>query len=324
MVILVNASMLFYIFLFALQQSKTRQNAWLQSFLIWFLTEVVFVSTIVVLIVHYLVPTYIHKDVAKIKERLMQAIQDYHHKLESENVTESSSSSTKSDNPRDFNAADFLFVSTRIAKQLPDLPVAQIIASFSTPWPRQSYQHTADESTTYRSSLSFLYSSFGAVLFFLLSGFVSIPPGMQDAIVHSSSAAVVGYTVLLHVQLYNVFPALAFLPVFCLSIAGHFALQAHRSHAPKDKKKSHMLITAQVMPIEEDFTTDTTNTARKVSSLRVAEDTSINVYGEFDEDESMGYSKLSSESDEIDSNMLELYSVSVSDMGDLDFEKDVD
>ena len=55
-VLLVNAGMLMYIFLFALQQSKTRQSAWLQSFLIWFMCEVLFVSTIVVLLLHYIIP----------------------------------------------------------------------------------------------------------------------------------------------------------------------------------------------------------------------------------------------------------------------------
>jgi len=70
-IFIVNAAMLFYIFLFALQQSKNRQDAWFKSFLLWLLTEIVFISTISVLVLHQLVPAFIMKDIHKLKNKCL-------------------------------------------------------------------------------------------------------------------------------------------------------------------------------------------------------------------------------------------------------------
>jgi len=55
---------------------------------------------------------------------------------------------------------------------------------------------------------------------------VNLPQAMQDGVVHVAAAALVGYTVLLHTQLFNVLPVLAFLPLFCFCVVTHFAVRA--------------------------------------------------------------------------------------------------
>ena len=65
-VFIVNAGMMFYIFLFALMQTASRQSAWFQSFLLWIVVEILFVSSVMVFITHIFMPMLIMKDVSKI------------------------------------------------------------------------------------------------------------------------------------------------------------------------------------------------------------------------------------------------------------------
>lgn len=243
-VLLVNAGMLMYIFLFALQQSKTRQSAWLQSFLIWFMCEVLFVSTIVVLLLHYIIPNLTRHDVDKIREKLKDSLSSYHISLASANRRTDSE-----DAKGPFNTADYLFVSTRLAKQFPDLSVSKVISHFRTPWPRRSYLHIDDVSQLYKNGgIAFIFSSFGSILLFMLEGYVQLPQGLQEGIVHSTMAFGVGYTVLLHAQLFDLYPALAFLPLFVLIIAVHFYIHTSNSKVRSQPQDQSSI----VMPITDD------------------------------------------------------------------------
>ena len=243
-VLLVNTGMLVYIFLFALQQSKTRQNAWLQSFLIWFMCEVLFVSTIVVLLLHYVIPNLTRHDVDKIREKLKDSLSAYHVSLASANHR-TESEDTKSP----FNTADYFFVSARLAKRFPDLSVSKVIAHFRTPWPRRSYLHIDDVSQLYKNGgIAFFFSSFGSILLFMLGCYVQLPLGLQEGIVHSTMALGVGYTVLLHAQLFDLYPALAFLPLFVLIIVVHFYIQTSNSTVRSQQRDQ----SSMVMPITDD------------------------------------------------------------------------
>mmetsp|Transcript_33368 Transcript_33368/g.45722 ORF Transcript_33368/g.45722 Transcript_33368/m.45722 type:complete len:228 (+) Transcript_33368:3464-4147(+) len=107
-----------------------------------------------------------------------------------------------------------------------------MIAQFSTPWPRQSYQHVQDVSQAYKKGLMNGVGSFvGILLLFMLSSFVNLPQAMQDGVVHVAAAAVVGYAVLLHTQLFNVLPVLAFLPLFCFCLLTHFVIRTKSKSA---------------------------------------------------------------------------------------------
>jgi hypothetical protein len=133
-----------------------------------------------------------------------------------------------------FNSAEYLFVSHRLASSVMDneSKVANMILSFTTPWPKQSYQHIDDVSKNYDRKFSALGRSFSMIILFFLSSLLSVPPSIQDMIVQMSSTTVLGYTLLLHLQLYQIFPILIVVPTFFAGMIIHFYLQSN-----KGKKK---------------------------------------------------------------------------------------
>lgn len=223
-IVSLNLGMVFYIFLFALQQSNSRQSAWLQSFLLWLLTEIVFVSTLTVVVLHIVVPSFIMKDVVKLREKITDIINDYGRKMRGKEGEQ------KADDG-EFNATDFFFLSKKLAQRVPHLRAAQLISQFRTPWPRQCYQRVKDVSTSYNRGLQTGLGNFvGTVLVFFLSSFVNFPHSVQDGAVHMVGTTVVGYLVVLHSQLFLIAPVLAFLPLFVFIIVAHFALQSCKSN----------------------------------------------------------------------------------------------
>ena len=237
LILSLNTAMLFYVFLFALGQTKYRQDAWFRSFMIWISMEIFVVGTVIVLITHVILPSLIMPDVAKIKDKLVDSIREYQRDLKNRTAEE------KADAGETFNSAEFFFASSKLAKFYMDLPVAQIISKFSTPWPRQSYQHVVDVSHRYDRRFSGLSSSVGIILFFFIGNFLIAPPGVQDGMLHSLFTVAVGYLVLLHIQLYNVQPALAFIPLFTICVLVHFTVLSFRKR-PQSK-------IADVAPIME-------------------------------------------------------------------------
>ena len=250
-----NAAMLFYVFLFALRQTKYRQDAWFRSFLIWISMEVFAVGTVMVLITHVILPSLIMRDIAKIKEKLVESIRDYQRGLATKTATHNADTEE-----RLFNSAEFFFVSSKLAKCYMDLPVAKMISKFRTPWPRQSYHHVVNESQRYDTRFSGLFSSAGTIMFFFIGSFLSIPLGLQDGVLHSMFTVAVGYLVLLHIQLYNIQPALAFIPVFTILVALHFVVLSHRKMITNN--------VAAVTPIMDEQNNDNDDHAKKIASRR--------------------------------------------------------
>jgi rRNA-processing protein FCF1 len=179
-VFVINISMLYYIFLFAINQTKYRQNAWFRSFLLWIVVEIVFVGSIVVLITHFAIPSIIMKDVYKIKERLLVNIREYQKKIRLKQVEDLSSTKV-------FNAAEHLFLSNRVSKHFQHLSISKLILQFTTPYPRQSYLHVRDVSKTYDRKFSEIGSSVVNILIFLLGSLLNIPIAMQDTIIFCCS-----------------------------------------------------------------------------------------------------------------------------------------
>ena len=226
---LMNAGMMFYIFLFALTQTGPKQNAWFQSFAMWLVLEIVFVSTIMVLVTHILIPSLVMKDLTQIKRRLMDNIRDFNDKVNSQK--DGGLVKAEDDENVPFNAANYLFVSTRLARQFPDLKESKIIAQFSTPWPRQSYLRVQNVSKGYSKKFSALTRSASILVIFFVGNFLSIPPGLQDTVMQIVSTTGIGYVVLIHVQLFQIFPALVILPALVLAVLVHFAIQSSKADA---------------------------------------------------------------------------------------------
>eukprot|EP01039_Chlorochromonas_danica_P009601 gene9601-10612_t len=221
---LLNGGMLFYIFLFAISQDSARQSAWAKSFAMWLVAEIFFVSTCMVLLTHVALPAFIMKDVQKIKKKLADSLLHYHRQIRSAGLYAADQAAPPSQST--FNAAEYLFVSYRLAKAMPKVKTAQIISRYSTVWPRQSYQHVVDLSKSYDRKYAALTRSASLVVVFFLTNLLSVPLAVQDMVVHMASTAAIGYTFLVHIQLYTIYPVLVIIPTLFVGVVVHFLLRA--------------------------------------------------------------------------------------------------
>ncbi|RYG70304.1 hypothetical protein EON64_00530 [archaeon] len=226
---ILNLSMLFYIFLFAVSQDSHRQAAWAKSFGLWLVAEIILVSTFIVVFMHVIIPSFIMKDVKQIKSKLVESLVKYHNDLANNRQRNVSSTELSiSNNNEDFNSAEYLFVSYKLASQLPHLKTAEIIAHYETVWPRQSYQHISDVSKNYNRRFTALTQSASMVLMFFITNLLSVPLTIQDMIMQMVTTAMTGYTILIHLQLFQIFPVLVIIPAMFLGVVLHFIFQSHR------------------------------------------------------------------------------------------------
>jgi hypothetical protein len=233
---ILNLSMLFYVFLFAVSQDTYRQRAWAKSFGTWMVMEVLITSSIMVCVMHVFLPTLMLKEVTKIKGRLIQSIAKYHKALskqEAENKGGSYMISKKAhntdDEDDDLNTAKYLFVSYRLACLYPDLRVSQVIRQFSTPWPRQSYQHVTDFSKQYNKGTAAIYKSISMVAMFFVTNLLAVPLSMQDMVISMCTTVTTGYTILIHLQLYQIYPVLIAIPTILIAAIMHFFVESGKS-----------------------------------------------------------------------------------------------
>jgi len=225
-----DCGMLFYIFLFALTQTGSRQNAWFQSFAMWIVVEICLVSTAIVFVSHIVVPLLVMKDITQIKRRLIEDIREFNDRVNRKTVNNQNVDQIDEENEV-FNAAKYLFVSTRLAKHYPMLKQSKIISQFSTPWPRQSYHRVDNVSKQYDKKFSAFTKSASFLLMFFVGHFVSMPSCLQDILIQMSSTAAIGYVILLHLQLYQIYPALVILPISIIAIVVHFIIESGKSDA---------------------------------------------------------------------------------------------
>lgn len=234
-VILLNLGMWFYIFLFALNQTKHRQAAWFNSFVLWLVVEVLLISTVMALVTHVVIPSVIMKDVTMIKKKLLENFRDYYQRSRDGSSSRAEERTEGAEEQKDkqstFNAARYLFVSSRLAMAHPELREAKVIAHFSTPWPKQSYQHINEISKGYGRRFSAITKSISIILVFLLTSLLNIPSTFQDMVIHLAATSAMGYTILLHIQLFDIFPVLAFGPILALCAIVHFVVQSGKASA---------------------------------------------------------------------------------------------
>ena len=232
-VVLLNLGMLFYVYLFAMSQTQSRQSAWFWSFVMWFFFDVFVASTGVVLVTHLLIPLYVLSDVRTIKRKLLADITAFREKQSrSAGAVNSAQQATAlaagaGDGSAEFNAAKYLFTSWRVASLFPDLPESGLILQFSTPWPKKSFKREKKKvSRSYERRFSFLTQAVSRVLIFFVSRLVHLPVVVQDMLLHLGSTSGLGYVVLLMMDLSAVSPLLALVPVAGLAILVHFFISA--------------------------------------------------------------------------------------------------
>jgi hypothetical protein len=253
-----DCGMLFYIFLFALTQTGSRQNAWFQSFAMWIVVEICLVSTAIVFVSHIVVPLLVMKDITQIKRRLIENIREFNDKVNRKTADNQNVDQIDEENEV-FNAAKYLFVSTRLAKHYPMLKQSKIISQFSTPWPRQSYHRVDNVSKQYDKKFSAFTKSASFLLMFFVGHFVSMPSCLQDIVIQMSSTAAIGYVLLLHVQLYQIYPVLVILPISIIALVVHFIIESGKSDAkirlaklfPVNASRSRIIIRDESLKVNE-------------------------------------------------------------------------
>ena len=245
-----NAGMLFYVFLFGVSRDGHHQAAWAKSFAMWLIMEILMVSSVMVLLMNVLLPILTMKDVKKIKMRLIDTIVQYNRKLH-ETIGGANGKGDRSLETTStvFNAAQYLFVSYRLAREYPELRVSKIILAYETPWPRQSYLRTTQAVTqTYSRKFAAIYQAVTVLATYAITNFLTFPIHLQDMIVQISSTFVLGYTIIIHIQLYLIYPVLIVVPTIIIAAILHFFVKSSAAqhkietmkllHYEKDQKSS--------------------------------------------------------------------------------------
>jgi hypothetical protein len=157
-----------------------------------------------------------------------------------------------------FNAAKYLFLSYRMAEQYPDLQASQIILQYSSPWPKQDYKHIKDVKNDYSDKYTGITRAISIIVIFFLTNLLVTPLAIQDMILQICTTAAIGYTMLIHIQLYYICSALVIIPTLVIIalvfMAKHY-YQRRRNRNDRDTQeknapmnRSVALRTGQVAP----------------------------------------------------------------------------
>jgi len=260
--VLLNLGLLFYVMLFALQKSPYKQKAWFLSFVVWLLLEIFIVSCAVVFLTHILIPSWIMRDLKKLKQFLMDEIMDYRDRVGRMRDIELENEDRLLIRPDEFNVANYMFVSTRLARMFPDLYYSPIILKYRTVFPSSTLLMTKDVSKGYSRKFGVIMQSFQRVFIFLITSFVHFPVSFQDMIIQMVSSGGLGYVVLLHMQMYRINPMLPFLPIAVLCILVHFYVTTD--------KHGHKLHLTRVVPMVDSEPFPSKAVAEKGDDVRPA------------------------------------------------------
>jgi hypothetical protein len=205
---LLDAGMLFYVFLFAMNQTRSRQQAWFVSFVMWLGFEIFLSSTALVLVLHLLVPLYVWSDVAEVKKRVLKDLMAFREKYLKKNVGDTRPSPLVSDietgsNGGDFNAAKYLYVSWRVASLFPELPESQLLLQFSTPCPRKRFgKEEGKVAKEYEDDI--ILTAASRILLYFLTSLLHYSSLVQDIFIQTVCNGGLGYLCVLLVQLWAI------------------------------------------------------------------------------------------------------------------------
>lgn len=247
-VIFLNGAMLMYVYLFAINQTSSRQSAWFQSFVLWLFFEIIISSTGLVLIMQLLIPLYVLTDVMKIKRKVLSDLLIFREKYSStpaannNEVSPSSSSSSthappqtlrstaasspiaQSINGNEFNAAKYLYPSWRIAALCKHIPESRFILQFSTPWPKKKFGDEVEMSSFYEEAV--LSSALSRILLFFITSLLHFNDLFQDIIVQILSNSGLGYLCYLLIELSRIHLFLPLGLIFTLLLCIHFFVKS--------------------------------------------------------------------------------------------------
>lgn len=267
-----NAAMLFYVFLFARQQTHSRQYSWFLSFVIWICFDVFVVSSGVVFITHVAIPSWIMKDLKSIKRKLLAEVIAFKVKLARKESIAFTDPNQADDDA--FNAACYLFVSTRLARDNPGVMGSDQILAFSTPYPTSSFRTVkADVQSSYQKRLGFFSQFISRVMIFLLTSLLHFSAPVQDSIIELCSISGLGYIMMLAVRLFTIHPLLPFASLLVIIVIVHFGVSSNKYSKKLHKTDIYPDVDInKVLPPAVFAQFNNPNHARRMSSIgRMAE-----------------------------------------------------
>jgi hypothetical protein len=227
-VILLDGGMLIYIYLFAMNQTYSRQSAWFQSFVMWLLFEIFVSSTALVLVLHLFIPLYVWTDVSKLKKKVLGDLIEFREKLSKKQVKDGEPKKDDDDGDAmekgerpEFNAATFLYPSWRVAALFPELPESKLILQFSTPWPKKRFgEVTEDVAKEYEDDI--ILTAVLQIVMFFVTSLLHTNTLLQDIIIQLVCNGGLGYLGVLLLRLWSVSPWLLVVAVVVLLLCLHF------------------------------------------------------------------------------------------------------
>jgi hypothetical protein len=195
--------------------------------------EVTVSSTGLVLLTHLLIPLFVLKDVARIKEKVLKDLITFREKYlksgfvprdeeEGSVAVEGEEKTLKQEGnqppPPPFNAAKYLFVSWRVASLCRELPESRLVLHFSTPWPKKKFgEKEAEVASEYEQDV--LFNAISQIALFFIVSLLNCHVLLQDMIIQTVCSSGFGFLVLWLIQLYTIHPVLPGVVVLILVLS---------------------------------------------------------------------------------------------------------
>jgi hypothetical protein len=248
----VSGGMLFYIYLFAMRQSRSRQQAWFSSFQVWLFFEIFISSTGLVLVEHVLIPLWSMKDLRRVKDKMVSDVLIFQRRLKYSTDRQGQGAANLvglrrpmeagADDSLSFNAAEYLYPSYRLARLFPTYPESELILQYKTPWPKKSLQHEVKSvKRNYDKRFDFFAQTVSRVLVLSLASMIHLPQPLQDSGVQIFLIGFFGYLIRLHVRLFRLSPFLVVLPAFVVIVIVHLLTLSSRNAERVRFLKTHPL-----------------------------------------------------------------------------------
>ena len=225
---LTSMGMLFYIYLFAMKQSESRQQSWFTSFVVWLIFDILLVSSGLVLVKHIIVPLMAMGDLRRVKKQVVRDIIKFKTRAALGEAYFQEPSPVQA--AQEFNAARYFFPSYRLAMFMPSLPESKAILQYSTPYPKTALtKKSKSVQKSYDLRFNFIAMLISRVLVFAISSMISLPEPVQNILMELVSSSGLGYIIILHIRLFKIHPALAFFPCIAVAIIVHFLTISSRA-----------------------------------------------------------------------------------------------
>lgn len=245
--ILISIGMLFYVYLFAINQTTQRQNVWFQSFRFWLLTEIFLISTFVVLITEVFVPLYSNSKIQQVKRNIISQLTKNNSSNDEENNNNNNINNGKSfivEKKKEFNAAEFLYPSYRMTKLYIDYLLLNpntstnenknkdlineltAILKFKTIYPKKllNSKNTNSVYKKYEKKYDLIIKPLTTLIIFLLSNILRLPQPLQEVVYKIFVVFCFGYIMKLYLYLYPVLHIFIYFFIIFFVIVFHFLL----------------------------------------------------------------------------------------------------